>query len=73
MCKAFDERGLRAVEVRSRYFDKGGRTTLICRPCDGGAFAVGRKAYNAAAKRLELSLTDVLESSEDGRLIYAGA
>lgn len=72
MCRSLHERGLRAIEVRCRYFDNGERTTLLCRPC-GGAFSVGRKAYNAAAKRVGLSLTDVLESIEDGRLIYAVA
>ena len=72
MCKEYVKRGLKAVEVRCRYFDRGERTTLLCAAGMDGTLRVGRKAYNAAARRVRLALSDVLET-EDGRLVYAVA
>lgn len=72
MCKEYVKRGLKAVEVRCRYFDRGERTMLLCSAGMDGSLSTGRKAYAAAAMRIGLSIADVLET-EDGRLVYAVA
>ena len=73
MCRKFEEKGLKPVTVKARYFDGGERTNVIAtRDGADGTLRVGRKAYNAAARRVRLALSDVLET-EDGRLVYAVA
>ena len=73
MCRKFEEKGLKPVTVKARYFDGGERTNVIAtRDGADGTLRVGCKAYNAAARRVRLALSDVLET-EDGRLVYAVA